>query len=139
MIGLHHRERSTILVRTAAGLFCIRADKLPVVLLCKAAGNWKDNHMPRKARAQINERKLSKGHLRKLNALRKSLGEEIADEAFAKWIAQQTEAAPAGDRNAVKIAEAITKLATSGEIRIPRGGYVLRRGRGRVIVERPEE
>jgi hypothetical protein len=38
----------------------------------------------------------------------------------------------------VKIADAITKLAMAGEVRIPRGGYVLRRGRGRVIVERPE-
>jgi hypothetical protein len=95
--------------------------------------------MPRKARSQINEKKLSKGHLRKLNALRKSLGDEIADEAFAKWLAQQPDATAPADSNAAKIAEAITKLATAGEVRIPRGGYVLRRGRGRVIVEQPKE
>lgn len=95
--------------------------------------------MARKARPEINVKKLSKGYLRKLNALRKSLGDQIADDAFAKWIAQQPEATETGDRNAAKIADAITKLAIAGEVRIPRGGYVLRRGRGRVIVERPEE
>jgi hypothetical protein len=109
------------------------------MLLLNARNNQVISDMPRKTKPSINVKKLSKGNLRKLNALRKSLGDEIADEAFAKWLAQQTEASPADDRNAAKIAEAITKLATAREVRIPRGGYVLRRGRGRVIVERPEE
>ena len=33
---------------------------------------------------------LTKGQTRKLNALRKSLGNEIADLAFAKWMKTQT-------------------------------------------------
>ena len=33
---------------------------------------------------------LTKGQTRKLNALRKSLGNEIADDAFAKWMKTQT-------------------------------------------------
>jgi hypothetical protein len=38
----------------------------------------------------INENTLNKGQIRKLNALRKSLGNEIADNAFAKWMKTQT-------------------------------------------------
>ena len=34
---------------------------------------WRDNDLP-------------KGRLRKLTALRKSLGNDIADEAFGKWL-----------------------------------------------------
>ncbi len=30
----------------------------------------------------------------------------------------------------------LAPLAMSGKLKIPRGGYVVRRGRGRVIVER---
>ena len=37
----------------------------------------------------INEKSLSKGQLRKLNALRKSLGDKIADTAFAQWLKEQ--------------------------------------------------
>ena len=33
---------------------------------------------------------LTKGQTRKLNALRNSLGNEIADDAFAKWMKTQT-------------------------------------------------
>ena len=40
------------------------------------------------------ERDLTKGQLRKLTALRKSLGEEIADKAFAEWLASLPEAKP---------------------------------------------
>ena len=77
---------------------------------------------------------LTKGHLRKLEALRKSLGTDIADKAFAKWIAKQSEPVP-GDRNAAAIAEALMPLIEQGKLRIPRGGYLVRRGRGRMIVE----
>ena len=37
----------------------------------------------------INEKTLTKGQLRKLNALRKSLGDKIADKAFAQWMKEQ--------------------------------------------------
>ena len=40
----------------------------------------------------IDETSLNKGQLRKLNALRKSVGSAIADEAFAKWLDQAREA-----------------------------------------------
>ena len=87
------------------------------------------------AKPVVNEKNLSKGDLRKLKALRKSLGQDIADEAFAKWSAQgRQEARPAADPNIGIIEEALAPLL--GELRFPRGGgYVLRRGRGRVVVE----
>ena len=87
----------------------------------------------------IDESTLKKGQVRKLNALRKSLGPAIADEAFAKWM--QTQAAgsmpDAEDANAGIIAEALWAKVQEGKLDIRRGGYVVRRGRGRVIVETP--
>jgi hypothetical protein len=46
-------------------------------------------------------------------------------------------AAPS-DRNARTISDALQPLIDDGKLRIPRGGYVLRRGRGRIIIERPD-
>ena len=87
----------------------------------------------------IDESKLTKGELRKLNALRKSVGDSIGARAFTEWQRSRpapTKAAPA-DKTAEAIAGAVEKLIESGKIRsLPRGGYVVRRGRGRVVVER---
>lgn len=94
--------------------------------------------MPRTSSPSFGEGALSKGQLRKLNALRKSLGSEIADKAFAEWLSTvRTEGSEGGDRNADMIAELLTPLALEGKLKIPRGGYVVRRGHGRVIVDRP--
>ena len=82
----------------------------------------------------IDESVLTKGQLRKLTALRKSVGPAIADEAFAKWFGQQVEA-PQVDENAQAIADALWGLVREGRLSIRRGGYIVRRGRGRVIVE----
>ena len=85
----------------------------------------------------IDETSLTKGQLRKLNALRKSVGSAIADEAFAKWLDQVT-VTPEADQNAEVIADALWSLIREGKLSIQRGGYVVRRGRGRVIVEARE-
>ena len=82
----------------------------------------------------IDEASLTKGQLRKLNALRKSVGPAIADEAFAKWLAQTVEV-PEADGNAGIIANRLYGMIQEGGVSIRRGGYVARRGRGRVIVE----
>ena len=82
----------------------------------------------------IDETNLTKGQLRKLNALRKSLGSAIADEAFSKWLAQADDE-PEADRNAGVIADTLWTLVQEGKLLIRRGGYIVRRGRGRVIVE----
>ena len=95
--------------------------------------------MGRRPKARVNEKDLTKGELRKLNALRKSLGDEIAEKAFAEWYDKRPTAdGGAADRNAELIVEALEPLIESDGLRIPRGGYIVRRGRGRVIVERPD-
>jgi hypothetical protein len=93
---------------------------------------------PPKAAAGINEAALTKGELRKLNALRKSVGDKIAEQAFIKWLSSRPKAGAAAprDRNAELITETLGKLVQSSGFRIPRGGYVVTRGRGRVIVTR---
>lgn len=82
----------------------------------------------------FDESTLMKGQLRKLAALRKSLGPAIADEAFAKWL-QQAAAGPENDENTKAISDALWSLIQEGKLFIRRGGYVVRRGRRRVIVE----
>ena len=83
------------------------------------------------------DRDLTKGQLRKLTALRKSLGKGIADGAFGEWLASVPEAKPVSvDSTAEAIAELLNAPVLDGKIKLPRGGYVVRRGRGRVVVER---
>ncbi len=89
--------------------------------------------------AKIRERDLNKGQLRKLTALRKSLGKGIADSAFAEWLASVPGAKPEStDNNAEALAELLNTPVLEKEIKLPRGGYVVRRGRRRVIVERAQ-
>ena len=87
--------------------------------------------------ATFRDRDLSKGNLRKLTALRKSLGKEIADTAFAEWMASLPDEKPIlADKNAEAIADLLNAPVLEKKINLPRGGYVVRRGRGRVVVER---
>ncbi len=94
--------------------------------------------MARKPASRIDEKTLTKGELRKLNALRKSVGEDIAEKAFMDWLREKPSAvAEFEDKNAALIADTLMPFIEKNELRIPRGGYLVRRGRGRVIVERP--
>ena len=88
----------------------------------------------------VDDGQLTKGQLRKLGALRKSLGEQIADKAFAQWL-KKSASAPAAefDRNAGMIADTLGALAKEGKLRLPHGGYLVTRGRGRVIVQRDRD
>ena len=81
----------------------------------------------------INQSDLTKGQLRKLNALCKSVGHEIGERAFIEWLSSQT--AEDGDSSADLIADTLWPLVQDGSVKIPRGGYRVRRGRGRIIVE----
>ena len=83
----------------------------------------------------IDEAALTKGQLRKLHALRRSVGKAVGERAFAAWLESRREAAAEVDGNAVKIVEVLWPLVEEGRLAIPRGGYLLRRGRRRIIVE----
>ena len=90
--------------------------------------------MARTPSNRIDEGSLTKGQLRKLTALRKSIGSEIGERAFAEWLSSQ----PAGkktDKSAEMIVDALWPLVQQGRLAIPRGGYLVGRGRGRIIVE----
>ena len=77
----------------------------------------------------IDENALTKGQIRKLNALRKSIGDDLAEEAFGKWLARQVPAAPPSDPVAEKIVEALAGL--DGTINLGRYGYTVRKARGK--------
>lgn len=81
----------------------------------------------------INESGLTKGQLRKLNALRKSVGDELGENVFGKWLAKQAEtpAASKADPVAVKIAEAIAGLDGGEKLNLGLYGYTVRRARGK--------
>lgn len=83
----------------------------------------------------IDESALSKGERRKLNALRKSIGNEIGDRAFLEWLSSRSSGSEKEDPNAGTIVDTLWPLVEEGKLMIPRGGYLLRRGRGRIIVE----
>ena len=83
----------------------------------------------------IDESALSKGERRKLNALRKSVGAEIGERAFLEWLSSRPAGSEKEDANAGTIVDTLWPLVEEGKLMIPRGGYLLRRGRGRIIVE----
>ena len=83
----------------------------------------------------IDEGALTKGQRRKLEALRKSVGEDVGERAFVAWLETRREAAGKADGNAAKIVDLLWPLVEEGRLAIPRGGYLLRRGRRRIIVE----
>ena len=95
--------------------------------------------MSAKRAAEFDVKSLSKGERRKLEALRKSLGPEIADRAFAEWMSTGSAAAAGPDRNAEIIADAVMALVRDQNLQFPRGGYIVRRGRGRIVVERARD
>ena len=75
----------------------------------------------------IDESGLTKGQLRKLNALRKSVGEEIAERAFAEWLASQSRTAAKVDSNAAMIVDTLWPMVERSALAIPRGGYLIKR------------
>jgi len=84
----------------------------------------------------LDENALTKGQRRKLTALRNSIGEEIGTKAFSEWLASQREAgSKKPDGNAMLITDTLWPMVQEGRLAIPRGGYLIRRGRGRIIVE----
>ena len=82
--------------------------------------------------AKINESALNKGELRKLAALRNSLGDDIADEAFAKWFERKLgmAAVPKPDPVVVKLHEILDPFKTDKALTLGNIGYTIKRARG---------
>ena len=80
----------------------------------------------------IDHSTLTKGQVRKLNALRKSVGDDIADDAFGKWMKTQSKT-PKEVRDPVAdaLVAALANLKGDKKIRLGRKGYVVRRARGK--------
>jgi len=75
---------------------------------------------------------LTKGEIRKLNALRKSVGDDIAEEAFSKWLATQSKVTKEDrDPIAEALVAALADLQNEKSFRLGRKGYVVRRAKGR--------
>ena len=93
----------------------------------------------------INESNLTKGKIRKLNALRKSIGDVLGEEAFAKWLKQQKSEKKEVRIDPVvkKIAEALKPLARDKTLNLGRYGYSIKRARGKgakgIVVARIEK
>lgn len=58
----------------------------------------------------IDETNLTKAQLRKLSALRKSVGADLGEEVFIKWLRRQAAQKAKTDPVAVKIVEALRAL-----------------------------
>ena len=81
----------------------------------------------------IDETGLTKGQVRKLNALRKSVGDDLAEEVFVKWLERQA-AAQGKDKSdpvAVKILKALAGLENDPKFNLGNHGYTLRRAKGK--------
>ena len=81
----------------------------------------------------IDETGLTKGLVRKLNALRKSIGDDLAEEVFSKWLergaASQAKGKP--DPVALKIVEALAGFGNDPKFNLGNNGYTLRRAKGK--------
>ena len=76
---------------------------------------------------------LTKGQVRKLNALRKSVGDALGEKVFGKWLAKQAQASAArrADPVAEAIAIALAAFEDDPKFRLGRYGYTIRRARGK--------
>ena len=80
----------------------------------------------------IDHSTLTKGQIRKLNALRKSVGNDIADVAFGKWMKNQSKT-PEEIRDPVAdaLVAALSNLISDKSFKLGTKGYVVRRAKGK--------
>jgi len=81
----------------------------------------------------IKEATLTKSQIRKLNALRKSIGVKLAEDAFGKWLKEQAKAVPKvrPDPVAGKILKAVKSLEKDKTVKLGNRGYVIKRAKGK--------
>ena len=82
----------------------------------------------------IDETGLTKGLVRKLNALRKSVGDDLAEEVFARWLEREaaSQAKSKPDPVAMKIVGALAGFENDPKFKLGNYGYILRRAKGKV-------
>jgi len=80
----------------------------------------------------IDQSTLTKGQVRKLNALRKSIGNDIADVAFGKWMKTQSKT-PKNVRDPVAdaLVATLAHLTSDKSFKLGTKGYVVRRAKGK--------
>ena len=80
----------------------------------------------------IDQSTLTKGQIRKLNALRKSVGDDIADAAFGKWMKTQSKT-PKEVRDPVAdaLVTALSHLTSDKSFKLGTKGYMVRRAKGK--------
>ena len=80
----------------------------------------------------IDESNLTKGQVRKFNALRKSVGDDIAEDAFSKWMKIQTQTPKdVSDLVADALVAALDEYKDDKTFRLGLKGYVVKRSKGR--------
>ena len=80
----------------------------------------------------IDQSTLTKGQIRKLNALRRSIGDDIAEDAFGKWMKTQSKT-PKEVRDPVAdaLVAALSNLTADKSFKLGTKGYVVRRAKGK--------
>ena len=80
----------------------------------------------------IDHSTLTKGQVRKLNALRKSVGDDIAEDAFGKWMTAQSQT-PKEVRDPVAdaLVTALDQFKDDKTFRLGTKGYVVKRSKGK--------
>ena len=73
--------------------------------------------------------------MRKLNALRKSVGDDLAEEVFAKWLEREATSQPRDkpDPVAMKIVEALAGFENDLKFNLGNRGYTVRRAKGKGV------
>ena len=80
----------------------------------------------------IDESNLTKGQVRKFNALRKSVGDDIAEDAFSKWMKTQAQTPKdVSDLVADALVAALDEYKDDKTFRLGSKGYVVKRSKGK--------
>ena len=80
----------------------------------------------------MNHATLNQGQIHKLNALRKSIGDDIADATFSKWMRTQSKT-PKDTRDPVAdaLVAALDQFKDDKTFRLGTKGYVVKRSKGK--------
>ena len=80
----------------------------------------------------IDQSTLTKGQIRKLNALRKSVGDDIAEDAFGKWMKSRPKPPKeTHDPVADALVTVLSRLTSDKSFKLGTKGYVVKRSKGK--------